>query len=71
MIGRMSVAPEKGTGARRISCSKVAGVGQRTEDVSPEAAWVHERNSWGSQRLSMLIRKSTTTTKPAISIAPG
>lgn len=68
MIGRISVAPEKGTGTRRISCSKVAGLGQRTEDVSLGATWVHKKNLWGSQRLSMLIRNSTTTTKPAMSI---
>lgn len=71
VIGRMSVAPEKGIGASRILRSQVAAVGQRTEDVSPEEAWVHKKNPCGSQRLSTLIRKSTTITKPAISITPG
>lgn len=54
MTGRMSVAPERGTGVSRISCLKVAGVGPRMEDGHLEAVWVHEK------RLSVPNRRSTT-----------
>lgn len=67
-IGSVSVAPEKG--ASRISCPKVAGVSQGTEDLCPQASCSmdaqEEPVGWGSWRLRVLVRNGTAT-KPVIS----
>lgn len=64
VIGRMSVAPEKGTGVSRISCPRVAGVGQRMEDALLEAVWVHEKRLRVPSRRSITIWDYKVKGKP-------